>query len=93
MIECACSCDGDSEGVFDRGTAIVREYRTCTECGNVIWPWQPHEVGLWWDCGACDDMDCGGGIDDYCDRDLDPTSVSYMCGACSNACEQLLCGD
>lgn len=88
MIECVCSCDGDSGGIFDRYEASTREYQTCCECGDTIWPWQTHEVGLWWDCESCDQwLDC-----EACERcDLEPTSESHMCAACAAACKSLLC--
>jgi hypothetical protein len=95
MLECSCDWDsGDFDGVFqrfrNRGTA--REYRKCSECGDVIWPWTEHLVGLWWDCDACDERHDDCWCDDGCDLDRPPDRIYYACPTCENAMESLLCG-
>jgi hypothetical protein len=91
MIECSCDFDSDSEGAFDRGYESVREYRTCGECGSVIWPWETHVVGLWWDCEDCPESceDPGGS---ECDDEREPDAIAYMCATCDRVVEQLMCG-
>jgi hypothetical protein len=96
MLECACYCDGDSEGIFDQRDGVTsREYRTCFECDAVIWPWEPHRVGYWWNCSDCDEYDddeCYDAMaDNFCPKDRDTDSDNYMCQACANACKHLLC--
>jgi len=94
MIECSCDYDGgDSCGISESFREETREYHTCSECGDTIWPWTNHKVGLWWDCDSCDHWEgCEGGIDGYCEHDREPDSEDRMCPTCEAACKSLLCG-
>jgi hypothetical protein len=95
MIECACECDYDYDGesIFDvTANVTAKEYRTCSECGDTIWPWQTHTEGLWWDCSDCDQWDDDCGCDAECQHGKTPDSASHMCATCNNACDSLLCG-
>ena len=91
MIECACSCDYDGDGIFVFGDGYTaRAYHHCCECGAIIWPWEAHRIGRWWDCEGCESGDSNCNYED-CPKDLEPTSKYHCCAACANVCKQLLC--
>ena len=94
MLECACYCDGDSEGAFAQwDTDKDGKYHKCCECGETIWPWEKHRIGLWWDCSACDDFSeytsCERLMNDECKENCEPCLDELP--SCNDAMEDGYC--